>query len=347
MTIEAWVSPSAVTGGQDLVSKDGEAFDRQYLLLAGSNGFRPHVGTNAGFQYFDGSIVPQSDVWHHVAMTFDGAMLRLFVNGIPDGTMSITGNVITTNQPVRFGGGSAAGDPLFFAGRLDEVRIWNVARSQEEIRTTMDRQLIGTEPGLAAYWSFDEGSGESVYDLSTNGNHGWFVGGPLRVASTAPMQPWWLSWTCDSLVCAAHASREIKLTFDATTKNDGVFLASLIVTSNDPHHRRITIPLKMVVTTAAGVEDEGVIPTEYSLEQNYPNPFNPTTNFGFRISNFGLARISVFDLLGREVAVLVNEEKPPGSYTVTWDASNLPSGIYFSRLTAGGYSQIRKAVLLR
>jgi len=73
----------------------------------------------------------------------------------------------------------------------------------------------------------------------------------------------------------------------------------------------------------------GETPTEFGLEQNYPNPFNPTTNFGLQIAEYGFVKISVFDLLGREVAVLVNEEKSPGSYTVTWDAGGYSSGVYF------------------
>ncbi len=81
------------------------------------------------------------------------------------------------------------------------------------------------------------------------------------------------------------------------------------------------------VRSATGVEEAS--PTGFQLEQNYPNPFNPTTNFGLQIADFGFVKISVFDLLGREVAVLVNEEKSPGSYTVTWDAGGYSSGVYF------------------
>ncbi|MCX6142867.1 MAG: T9SS type A sorting domain-containing protein [Ignavibacteriales bacterium] len=76
------------------------------------------------------------------------------------------------------------------------------------------------------------------------------------------------------------------------------------------------------------------IPTQFSLEQNYPNPFNPTTNFEFRIAAAGFVSLKIFDVLGREVAALVNEERQAGTYRVTWDASKLPSGVYFYRLLA-------------
>ena len=73
------------------------------------------------------------------------------------------------------------------------------------------------------------------------------------------------------------------------------------------------------------------IPTEYAL-QNYPNPFNPTTEIRYQMPVSGFVRLSIFDVLGREVEVLVDEAKPAGSYTVSFDASNLPSGVYFARI---------------
>ena len=78
----------------------------------------------------------------------------------------------------------------------------------------------------------------------------------------------------------------------------------------------------------------GNIPTQFSLEQNYPNPFNPTTNFEFRIADFAFVSLKIFDVLGRDVATLVNDERQAGIYRVTWDASKLPSGVYFYRLLA-------------
>jgi len=95
------------------------------------------------------------------------------------------------------------------------------------------------------------------------------------------------------------------------------------------------------------VRSPGTLPGRYRLEQNYPNPFNPTTDIGFRIADFGLVRLAVYDLLGREVAVLVNEKKSPGSYSVRFDASSLASGIYLYRLQAGNFVSTSKMVLLR
>lgn len=85
----------------------------------------------------------------------------------------------------------------------------------------------------------------------------------------------------------------------------------------------------------------------FHLNQNYPNPFNPTTNFEFRIPNFGFVCLKIFDLLGREVATVVNEEKPEGTYDVTWNANGLSSGVYFYQLKAGDFVQTKKLVLMK
>jgi photosystem II stability/assembly factor-like uncharacterized protein len=85
----------------------------------------------------------------------------------------------------------------------------------------------------------------------------------------------------------------------------------------------------------------------FSLSQNYPNPFNPTTNIQYQIPNREFVTIKVYDILGNEVATLVNEEKPTGSYSVNFDAGELSSGIYFYRLTAGDFGKTKKLLLLK
>lgn len=88
-------------------------------------------------------------------------------------------------------------------------------------------------------------------------------------------------------------------------------------------------------------------PTDYSLMQNYPNPFNPTTTFSYSIPMNGFVTLKVYDILGIEVNELVNEVKEAGNYSVTFDASGLPSGIYFYTLTSGNYMATKKLILLK
>jgi hypothetical protein len=90
-----------------------------------------------------------------------------------------------------------------------------------------------------------------------------------------------------------------------------------------------------------------VLPSRFALEQNYPNPFNPATEIGYRIPEAGLVTLVVYDILGREVATLVNDIREPGQYSVTWDAAGSASGTYFYRMTAGDFTATKRLMLLR
>jgi chitinase len=96
-----------------------------------------------------------------------------------------------------------------------------------------------------------------------------------------------------------------------------------------------------------GVNDHPSLPSSMELLQNYPNPFNPNSDIKYLISEFRYVTIAVYDLLGREVAVLVNEMKNPGTYTVTWNASGMASGVYICRMVTGTSMQSRKMLLVR
>lgn len=89
------------------------------------------------------------------------------------------------------------------------------------------------------------------------------------------------------------------------------------------------------------------LPGRARLHQNYPNPFNPGTNIAFEIHAAGWTSLKVYDLLGREVATLVNEEKAPGEYTARWDARDLAGGVYVYRLRTGSFTETKKLLLLR
>jgi hypothetical protein len=101
--------------------------------------------------------------------------------------------------------------------------------------------------------------------------------------------------------------------------------------------------------TPTSVVSIEVPPRNYELEQNYPNPFNPTTSIRYRVSGLGSSwvRLAVYDILGREVATLVDEKQTAGTYTVRYDGSSLASGVYFVRLHAGSETRMIKMGLVR
>jgi hypothetical protein len=92
---------------------------------------------------------------------------------------------------------------------------------------------------------------------------------------------------------------------------------------------------------------DGQVPDNYSLSQNYPNPFNPSTTITYAVPQNSLVSLSVFDILGNEVQTLVNEIKGAGTYTVSFDAASVPSGVYFYKLEAGNFLSTKKMVLLK
>ncbi len=105
--------------------------------------------------------------------------------------------------------------------------------------------------------------------------------------------------------------------------------------------------LKSEVNALSKENEVAETPKSYTLEQNYPNPFNPTTRISYSIVESGFVTLKVFDILGREVATLVNEVKPAGRFEVEFNASELPTGTYIYRLTAGNYQTINKMLLLK
>ena len=119
--------------------------------------------------------------------------------------------------------------------------------------------------------------------------------------------------------------------------------------SGNPVADDVTLSINFVVTSVAG---NSTVPTGYTLMQNYPNPFNPTTQIAFTLPRAQKVTLSVYNILGQRVATLVDGMVVAGTHVVTWNARDnfgieLPSGVYFYRLQAGGYSEARKMVLLK
>ena len=93
--------------------------------------------------------------------------------------------------------------------------------------------------------------------------------------------------------------------------------------------------------------NEDIFPESIKLGQNFPNPFNPSTKIKYSVPQSSNVIIKVFDILGNEIEILVNEEKPAGTYELAWNAASLPSGVYFYQLKAGNYIETKKMILLK
>ena len=117
----------------------------------------------------------------------------------------------------------------------------------------------------------------------------------------------------------------------ATAGSSFVSTASNIVSSNVLYYKRRT----------------GLIPEQFSLSQNYPNPFNPNTSISYSIPENSFVTLKIYDVLGHEVEVLINEQKEPGNYQIDFNASELSSGIYYYTLTAGNFTSTKKMSLIK
>jgi hypothetical protein len=135
-------------------------------------------------------------------------------------------------------------------------------------------------------------------------------------------------------------------------------VVTIKVTATDTAKASVSCQFKMRVYAGSTdvEENRNQLPKESQLFQNYPNPFNPSTTIEYQIppSPFsekgekgGFVSLKVFDILGREVATLVNEKKPEGSYTVQWNAIGMSSGIYFYQLKTRSFTETKKLILIK
>jgi hypothetical protein len=121
------------------------------------------------------------------------------------------------------------------------------------------------------------------------------------------------------------------------------------VTAVDDHNNESAFSNEIQVTLEPSYigDDEMAIPKQFKLEQNHPNPFNPQTTIGFILPRASHVRLELFDFLGRKVAVWLDEFRKAGHHSIIVNGSDLSSGVYLYRLTAGNYQQVRRMVLLR
>lgn len=143
---------------------------------------------------------------------------------------------------------------------------------------------------------------------------------------------------------AVNDTLEIAITFTPATT--GLVMDTLNIT-----HTASDEPLSIILvgegTTATGLASGSAIPTSYTLQQNYPNPFNPSTSISYSLPQTGHVTLNVYDMLGRTVAILINDKIAAGQHSVRFDASKLPSGMYFYRLQAGDFVQTRQMTLVK
>lgn len=262
------------------------------------------------------AIIPR-DTWLHVAGTFDGTTAKMYVNGILQSTRTGTASPRSLLNDLIIGG--AKHNDIYeyhFKGVLDELRLWNVARNETQIKSTMFLALSGSETGLAACYPFNEGTGQVAGDLTANNNDGRLG----KLAEVDEADPTWV----------------------LSDKPTSILNLIALLT--------VALPVEEEALELAE------IPQEFALQQNYPNPFNAGTTISYNVPNASgdavQVKLEIYDLQGRLIRTLVNEAGQPGEHQILWngaaeDGQMAPSGVYFYRLQAGSFVESKRMVMLK
>jgi plastocyanin len=157
-------------------------------------------------------------------------------------------------------------------------------------------------------------------------------------------------------ISGIHTTTSITVPSGAATWDEPITISNqtyrYVVTVAGSYHYKCTPHFPgmegFITANPIGIEPkEGKLPNTYKLFQNYPNPFNPVTDIKFELPNSSFVKLTVFNMLGGEVEVLVSQQLNAGGYIVDWDASRYSSGIYFYKLETDGFSAIRKMTLIK
>ena len=193
LTMEAWINPDTSTNvNRMIINKEGEY---EVALFPNDRIYWAFANTDPGWVWHDTGYTVTNGEWTHIAVTYDNGTVSTYVNGtlvdVYSGSGSL-GDAHPTLDDLRIGGRSNNPAGKFFDGRIDEVRIWNTARTQAEILANLDANLTGSESGLAGYWNFNEGTGATANDPTAGSNTGTLVDGGAGFAG-----PQWTGYTTD------------------------------------------------------------------------------------------------------------------------------------------------------
>ena len=174
-TLEAWIFPESFSWLAGIISKYHTNAANGYLLRLTNQS--PYTGL--GFdELITSTNILSANQWYHIAAVKEGSNRKIYINGIEYPLSGSALNVNANNNPIRIGSDYGG---RYFDGRIDEVRIWDIARTQSEISFTMDNLPSGEEFGLIAYYNFNSGSGNTLFDQTSNAQDGSLMGSPQWV----------------------------------------------------------------------------------------------------------------------------------------------------------------------
>ena len=284
ITLTAWIRPRASTGAdRDILSKDGRTSDRQYLLtLSDQNRLRASVEVAGGFRSVESTNAAVSNQWQHVALTFDGTRLALYLNGRQETSLTVTGALASGTQPFRIGGGAPGADgAMSFAGLIDEPAVFNRALTSNEVAAIYSSGALGicrpTQPpiivthpqsrtnapgSVATFSAIVGGSAPLVFQWQFNGvalsDGGRISGSRSNVLTVTSVQA----------ADAGAYSLIVSNTAGAVTSQP----AQLIFDANPPAIAQLAVAANLTTAVVTWQTDE---PATGTIE------YGPTTSYGF------------------------------------------------------------------
>jgi len=273
--------------------------------------------------------------WVRVSAPWDRGLLAVCFGGLSTATAVGEGGVIirSTDRGLHWVAQAGIPDPEtgLVSGPTERLNGVSFAGPERGIAVGDNGTILRTLDGGYTWTVQPSGTTWNLYGVSSvNGVNAVAVGNVGTILTTSDGGTTWGAATL-ALTNNLYAVHFLDVDRGTIVGDKGVVLRTALA----------SIP-----TSAPGNEAVSV-PEDFSLSQNYPNPFNGMTNFEFRIADRGFVSVKVFDILGRQVATLVDGEKLPGVYRVQWNAANSASGVYFCRMHAGRFVQTRKVLLLR
>lgn len=203
LTFEAWINPSVLNGWNNIITDYNGAYHKVLLRIRNSNNIQFVVNST----FLNSSYAIPLNTWTHVAAVYDGANMYVYANGSLVASQPAVISLPTSTD--QFNIGSRVGGSEYFTGNIDDVRVWNIARTAEQIAGAMNCELQGNESGLVAYYQFNQGTDQvdnsgvtTLTDATANANNGtlanfaltgstsnWLAGSPVTTGSTVPVAP--------------------------------------------------------------------------------------------------------------------------------------------------------------
>jgi hypothetical protein len=253
-------------------------------------------------------------------------------------------------------------------GNQNPVAVAQVSPNPANINTDVTFDGSGSydnDGQVASYlWDFGDGNtgttatvthqytqtGNYNYSLTVTDNQGGQgqTTGQITINSQAIQR---FTITPPNGTITAGSNQTVSVSFNAQGLSEGTYQAQLNITSNGGN---TVLPVVINVSSTVDVKTAAKDPTQYQLQQNYPNPFNPSTTINYSIPQYSFVTLKIYDITGKEIKTLVNQDKSPGNYSITFNGAGLASGIYIYRIQAvsngdqtGSFADTKKFVLLK